>query len=139
MHYYSSKWHYGGFIQNHCFLFFSIKFLKLLHFSWWLVKFFSDKGTVYSARAYKIPECSRTAAGTPLVQVFICLFSLHALARKMSLWALAIAMQLKFWTESMIIEIIKRTKLSSLLYTCQILTINWYIYFETCIRMWTLT
>ncbi|KAG5022946.1 hypothetical protein JHK85_019288 [Glycine max] len=28
-----------------------------------------DKGTVYSARAYKIPECSRTAAGTPLVQV----------------------------------------------------------------------
>lgn len=30
---------------------------------------FSDKGTVYSARAYKIPECSRTATGTPLVQV----------------------------------------------------------------------
>ncbi|KAG5006913.1 hypothetical protein JHK85_025455 [Glycine max] len=28
-----------------------------------------DKGTVYSARAYKIPECSRTAAGTPLVQI----------------------------------------------------------------------
>ncbi|KAL6125462.1 hypothetical protein ACLB2K_073520 [Fragaria x ananassa] len=33
------------------------------------VLFFSDKGTVYSARAYKIPECSRTAAGTPLVQI----------------------------------------------------------------------
>lgn len=50
------------------------------------MKFFSDKGTVYSARAYKIPECSRTAAGTPLVQVFICPFSfLHALARKMSI------------------------------------------------------
>lgn len=31
--------------------------------------FCSDKGTVYHARAYKIPECSRTAAGTPLVQV----------------------------------------------------------------------
>ncbi|EXB97701.1 DNA gyrase subunit A [Morus notabilis] len=29
----------------------------------------SDKGTVYSARAYKIPECTRTAAGTPLVQI----------------------------------------------------------------------
>lgn len=34
-----------------------------------VVLIFSDKGTVYSARAYKIPECSRTAAGTPLVQV----------------------------------------------------------------------
>ncbi|KAM5551150.1 hypothetical protein ABKV19_026134 [Rosa sericea] len=33
------------------------------------VLYFSDKGTVYSARAYKIPECSRTAAGTPLVQI----------------------------------------------------------------------
>ncbi|XAR63570.1 DNA topoisomerase (ATP-hydrolyzing) [Bertholletia excelsa] len=30
---------------------------------------FSDKGIVYSARAYKIPECTRAAAGTPLVQV----------------------------------------------------------------------
>lgn len=41
---------------------------------------FSDKGTVYSARAYKISECSRTAAGTPLVQVFCCpLFSLYTL------------------------------------------------------------
>ncbi|KAL0425388.1 UNVERIFIED_CONTAM: DNA gyrase subunit A, chloroplastic/mitochondrial [Sesamum radiatum] len=29
----------------------------------------SDKGTVYSARAYRIPECSRAGAGTPLVQV----------------------------------------------------------------------
>ncbi|KAL2478180.1 putative DNA gyrase subunit A [Forsythia ovata] len=29
----------------------------------------SDKGTVYSARAYRIPECTRAAAGTPLVQI----------------------------------------------------------------------
>ncbi|KAL0380092.1 UNVERIFIED_CONTAM: DNA gyrase subunit A, chloroplastic/mitochondrial [Sesamum angustifolium] len=28
-----------------------------------------DKGTVYSARAYRIPECSRAGAGTPLVQI----------------------------------------------------------------------
>jgi len=40
----------------------------------WLVKIFSDKGIVYSARAYKIPECSRTAAGTPLVHVSLCPF-----------------------------------------------------------------
>ncbi|KAE9605316.1 putative DNA topoisomerase (ATP-hydrolyzing) [Lupinus albus] len=33
------------------------------------VLYFSDKGIVYSARAYKIPECSRTAAGTPLLQI----------------------------------------------------------------------
>ncbi|KAI9126508.1 hypothetical protein K1719_002104 [Acacia pycnantha] len=33
------------------------------------VLYFSDKGTVYSARAYKIPECSRNAAGTPLLQI----------------------------------------------------------------------
>ncbi|GAV84055.1 DNA_topoisoIV domain-containing protein/DNA_gyraseA_C domain-containing protein [Cephalotus follicularis] len=33
------------------------------------VLYFSDRGVVYSARAYKIPECSRTAAGTPLVQI----------------------------------------------------------------------
>ncbi|KAL3623290.1 hypothetical protein CASFOL_032106 [Castilleja foliolosa] len=33
------------------------------------VLYFSDKGTVYSARAYKIPECSRAAAGTPLIQI----------------------------------------------------------------------
>ncbi|KAJ1686088.1 hypothetical protein LUZ63_017478 [Rhynchospora breviuscula] len=33
------------------------------------VLYFSEKGTVYSARAYKIPECSRTATGTPLVQL----------------------------------------------------------------------
>ncbi|OMO69847.1 hypothetical protein COLO4_28907 [Corchorus olitorius] len=33
------------------------------------VLYFSDRGTVYSARAYKIPESSRTAAGTPLVQI----------------------------------------------------------------------
>ncbi|XP_065869571.1 DNA gyrase subunit A, chloroplastic/mitochondrial isoform X2 [Euphorbia lathyris] len=31
--------------------------------------YFSDRGIVYSARAYKIPECSRAAAGTPLVQI----------------------------------------------------------------------
>ncbi|KAG1338248.1 hypothetical protein COCNU_04G005540 [Cocos nucifera] len=28
----------------------------------------SDQGIVYSARAYRIPECTRSAAGTPLVQ-----------------------------------------------------------------------
>lgn len=33
------------------------------------VLYFSDRGIVYSARAYKIPECSRVAAGTPLVQI----------------------------------------------------------------------
>ncbi|KFK38460.1 hypothetical protein AALP_AA3G116000 [Arabis alpina] len=33
------------------------------------VLFFSDRGIVYSTRAYKIPECSRSAAGTPLVQI----------------------------------------------------------------------
>ncbi|XP_031103348.1 DNA gyrase subunit A, chloroplastic/mitochondrial [Ipomoea triloba] len=33
------------------------------------VLYFSDKGTVYSARAYKIPECSRAATGTPLVRI----------------------------------------------------------------------
>ncbi|KAL6999596.1 hypothetical protein U1Q18_000754 [Sarracenia purpurea var. burkii] len=33
------------------------------------VLYFSDRGIVYSARAYKIPECTRAAAGTPLVQV----------------------------------------------------------------------
>ncbi|KAI3987479.1 hypothetical protein MKX01_017177 [Papaver californicum] len=31
--------------------------------------YFSDKGIVYSARAYKVPECTRTAAGTPLIQI----------------------------------------------------------------------
>ncbi|KAK8443831.1 hypothetical protein SEVIR_9G039700v4 [Setaria viridis] len=31
------------------------------------VLYFSDKGIVYSARAYKIPECTRTATGTPLL------------------------------------------------------------------------
>ncbi|KAJ9685131.1 hypothetical protein PVL29_017243 [Vitis rotundifolia] len=36
------------------------------------VLYFSDRGIVYSARAYKIPECTRTAAGTPLVQI-LCL------------------------------------------------------------------
>lgn len=34
----------------------------------------SDRGIVYSARAYRIPECTRNAAGTPLVQVFTSLF-----------------------------------------------------------------
>ncbi|KAL5703523.1 DNA topoisomerase (ATP-hydrolyzing) [Ranunculus cassubicifolius] len=33
------------------------------------VLYFSDKGIVYSSRAYKIPECTRTAAGMPLVQL----------------------------------------------------------------------
>ncbi|OAY83547.1 probable DNA gyrase subunit A, chloroplastic/mitochondrial isoform X1 [Ananas comosus] len=33
------------------------------------ILYFSDKGVVYSARAYRIPECTRTAAGTPLIQL----------------------------------------------------------------------
>ncbi|XP_028550826.1 DNA gyrase subunit A, chloroplastic/mitochondrial [Dendrobium catenatum] len=33
------------------------------------ILYFSDHGIVYSAPAYRIPECSRTAAGTPLVQL----------------------------------------------------------------------
>ncbi|CAI9102730.1 OLC1v1001048C1 [Oldenlandia corymbosa var. corymbosa] len=33
------------------------------------ILYFSDKGTVYSARAFKIPECSRAAAGVPLIQI----------------------------------------------------------------------
>lgn len=33
------------------------------------VLFFSERGIVYSIRAYQIPECSRTAAGNPLVQI----------------------------------------------------------------------
>ncbi|KAG0469048.1 hypothetical protein HPP92_018376 [Vanilla planifolia] len=33
------------------------------------ILYFSDKGIVYSAPAYRIPECTRTAAGTPLVQL----------------------------------------------------------------------
>jgi DNA gyrase/topoisomerase IV subunit A len=35
-----------------------------------MVLCFSDKGIVYSARAYKIPECTRNAAGTPSVIKF---------------------------------------------------------------------
>ncbi|KAL3516328.1 hypothetical protein ACH5RR_023230 [Cinchona calisaya] len=33
------------------------------------VLYFSDKGIVYLARAYKIPECTRAAAGVPLIQI----------------------------------------------------------------------
>ncbi|RZC45363.1 hypothetical protein C5167_038309 [Papaver somniferum] len=33
------------------------------------ISHFSDKGIVYSARAYRVPECTRTAAGTPLIQI----------------------------------------------------------------------
>ncbi|KAH9314388.1 hypothetical protein KI387_023015 [Taxus chinensis] len=33
------------------------------------ILYFSDKGTVYGARAYKVPECSRTATGIPLVRI----------------------------------------------------------------------
>lgn len=33
------------------------------------ILYFSDKGIVYSARAYRVPQCSRSAAGTPLVQI----------------------------------------------------------------------
>lgn len=32
------------------------------------VLYFSDQGIVYSSPAYKIPECTRAAAGTPLIQ-----------------------------------------------------------------------
>lgn len=40
-----------------------------LDMAWLTYIFYSDRGIVYSARAYKIPECTRNAAGTPLVQV----------------------------------------------------------------------
>ncbi|KAK8969191.1 hypothetical protein KSP40_PGU007388 [Platanthera guangdongensis] len=33
------------------------------------ILYFSDQGIVYSAPAYRISECTRTAAGTPLVQL----------------------------------------------------------------------
>lgn len=33
------------------------------------VLFFSERGIVYSIRAYQIPECSRTSAGNPLIQI----------------------------------------------------------------------
>ncbi|MEO9127164.1 MAG: DNA gyrase C-terminal beta-propeller domain-containing protein, partial [Microcoleus sp.] len=33
------------------------------------VLFFSDRGVVYSVKAYQIPICSRTARGTPVVQL----------------------------------------------------------------------
>ena len=33
------------------------------------VLFFSDRGVVYSVKAYQIPVCSRTARGTPVVQL----------------------------------------------------------------------
>ncbi|KAJ7531263.1 hypothetical protein O6H91_14G038200 [Diphasiastrum complanatum] len=33
------------------------------------VLFFSERGIVYSIRAYRIPECSRTAAGNPVLQI----------------------------------------------------------------------
>ncbi|KMZ59071.1 DNA gyrase subunit A [Zostera marina] len=33
------------------------------------ILYFSDRGIVYSARAFRIPECTRNAAGTPLVQL----------------------------------------------------------------------
>jgi DNA gyrase subunit A len=35
------------------------------------VMFFSDRGVVYAAKAYQIPTCSRTARGTPLVQLLM--------------------------------------------------------------------
>lgn len=69
-----------------CLYYFTAMYLKTLHWSWccyiWIWHglwnlIFSDKGTVYSARAYKIPECSRTAAGTPLVHVFFYSVSLR--------------------------------------------------------------
>ncbi|GAB2287516.1 hypothetical protein Dimus_021891 [Dionaea muscipula] len=33
------------------------------------ILYFSDKGIVYSARGYKIPECTRSAVGTPLIRI----------------------------------------------------------------------
>ncbi|XP_078437781.1 DNA GYRASE A [Wolffia australiana] len=33
------------------------------------ILYFSDRGIVYSARAFRIPECTRTAAGMPLIQL----------------------------------------------------------------------
>lgn len=33
------------------------------------VLYFSDKGTVYAGRAFRVPESSRTATGTPLVRI----------------------------------------------------------------------
>lgn len=64
------------FFDLFAFLFFGWRnyFHTFLIFSLSSFQFFaSDKGIVYSARAYKIPECTRAAAGTPLVQVFVVL------------------------------------------------------------------
>ncbi|CAA6654489.1 unnamed protein product [Spirodela intermedia] len=33
------------------------------------ILYFSDRGIVYSARAFRIPECTRSAAGMPLIQL----------------------------------------------------------------------
>ncbi|KAK2983473.1 hypothetical protein RJ640_006486, partial [Escallonia rubra] len=33
------------------------------------ILYFSDKGIVFSSRAYKVPECTRGAAGTPLIHI----------------------------------------------------------------------
>ncbi|KAK9190480.1 hypothetical protein WN943_019085 [Citrus x changshan-huyou] len=54
------------FFHNFCSIF---NALKNFDMPWLTYIFCSDRGIVYSARAYKIPECMRNAAGTPLVQI----------------------------------------------------------------------
>lgn len=59
---------------------------------------------MYSARAYKIPECTRTAAGTPLVQVMTTIFFLVILTVFMSSKAfyfiyLFILLSLTWWSQ----------------------------------------
>lgn len=55
--------------------------LRLASFQYFLVFYCSDRGIVYSARAFRIPECTRNAAGTPLVQVLKRIFSLLVLCK----------------------------------------------------------
>ncbi|CAN1747876.1 DNA gyrase subunit A, chloroplastic/mitochondrial [Linum perenne] len=50
------------------------------------ILYFSDRGIVYSARAYKIPECTRSAAGTPLVQdQYLLMLTVNGYIKKVSL------------------------------------------------------
>ncbi|KAK6928973.1 DNA gyrase/topoisomerase IV, subunit A, C-terminal repeat [Dillenia turbinata] len=49
--------------------FFPFCLVAVIAFEVPIVLHFNDRGIVYSARAYKVPECSRTAAGTPLIQI----------------------------------------------------------------------
>ncbi|KAK9187545.1 hypothetical protein WN944_018942 [Citrus x changshan-huyou] len=54
------------FFHNFCSIFNPSKNFDM---AWLTYIFCSDRGIVYSARAYKISECTRNAAGTPLVQI----------------------------------------------------------------------